>query len=52
MENEAILRSIEEFEANDVVHDLCDLKKKYLDNNCQFGFILSEENIEDYLCYF
>ena len=49
MENESIMQSIEEFEASDIVHDLCELKSKYVDDNCKFGFIVSDEDIENHL---
>ena len=51
MENESILQSIEEFETNDYVQDLSDLKKKYVEDNCKFDFIVNDKDIEDHLLF-
>ena len=50
-ENEMIEQSIADFEHEDVVNDLCELKAKFLNDNERLGFTICDESAGDYLLF-
>ena len=52
MENERIQENIDNFESSDTIIDLGDLKNKFLNDGCNFGFIVCDNNLNDFLLFY
>ena len=52
MENEILQESIDSFEYNDTIFDLHDLKTKYVDGDCPFGFTVYDDVDNECLLFY